>query len=128
MKSIKLKIGDKEFEAHFGFGFFEKAMENENLPDNNILSLPVNKQIYYSISYGLERNGLEPISRYDFHDLLDDMEVDEFKEITEKFSYYLLRSMEKKMKLSPTERKEYEKQMQPLAKKFEPTKKVTAAK
>jgi len=128
MKKIELTINGKTYEFHFGFGFYEKVMDGENLPDVNIMQVKPIRQMFYAASWASEVKGEKFMTLPQWYDVLDDLEPQEFSEFVGDFTIALFRSMYKKANLDPKQKKEFEKQIADLEKKLKPQKVATAAK
>ena len=128
MNKIELTIDGNKYDAHFGFGFIEKCLESEEVPNNDITQLSAIKRMYYSIVYGCEIKGEKFMTRAEFYGLLDDLNSEEIEFILGTYSIGFLRSWKKKMKLDPKAEKELDKALIDQEKKLKPQKAVTAAK
>ena len=128
MKKIELTINGKVYEFHFGFGFYEKLMDGENLPDANVMQVKPIRQMFYAATWAAEVKGEQFMTLPQWYDVLDDVNPKEFSAIVADFTIALLRSIEKKANLDPKQKKEFEKQLADLEKKMKPQKVATAAK
>lgn len=128
MKKVELQLGDKIISFHFGLGFFEKALDGENIPNGDITKVKPIRQMYYSAAFAAEVKGEEFMSIYEWYDFLDDFDIPDFEAAISAFTAALYRSMEKKMNLDAKGKKEFEKAVSELEKKGKPQKVATAAK
>lgn len=128
MNKVELTINGNKYNFHFGLGFHEKVMDGENLPDGNILNVKPIRLMYYSASFAAEVRGDEFINIYQWYDILDELNAEEYSDVVNSFLVALFKSMQKKLNLAPKEKKEFEKQIADLEKKLKPQKVATAAK
>lgn len=82
MKKIELTIGGKSYTARLGLGFLEKVTKDEGISiqevftrieTNGLFFIPT--LIWYSINYGLQREGKDLIEKDVVFDWLDEVGI-----------------------------------------------------